>query len=400
MELKVEKMFLPLLFMPVLLFAAADSGKGRWRDLFNGESLDGWEIKGGFAEFAVEDGVIVGTSVPGSPNTFLCTRRHYGDFILEFEVKVDQGLNSGVQIRSHAVPGYYGGSVYGCQVEIASVPGTGGGIYDERRRGWLDKPGPESEARGAFKAGGWNKYRVEASGAWIRTWVNDVPVAEMADCMDLVGFIGLQVHSAGEIKSVRWRNVRIKDLGRHVWKPVFNGKDLNGWHTLGGGRWRVSDGVIAGTGKKTEKRHGLLVTDGVFGDFTVRLKFKTLKGNSGFYFRCEEVADNVGVHGFQAEVEPPPETLSGGLYETGGRGWVVKPDPAIIKRHFNQGGWNEMAVSALGRRIVVHLNNFKTAELADDPGRLQGHLALQLHAGDEMLVMYRDIEILVPEGGI
>jgi hypothetical protein len=396
----IAKTVLPVMFAPVLLFAAAGSGHGQWRDLFNGEDLDGWEIRGGFAEFKVEDGTIVGTSVEGSPNTFLCTEKDYGDFILEFEVKVDRGLNSGVQVRSHAVDGYYGGRVYGYQVEIAPVPGaSSGGVYDEHRRGWLDKPKAGGAAQEAFKADRWNRYRIEASGGSVRTWVNDVPVADAADCMDLDGFIGLQVHSAKEVKSVRWRNIRVKDLGRHVWKPIFNGRDLDGWHTLPGGRWRVSDGAVVGTSEKTEKRHGLLVTDDVFGDFTVRLKFKTLKGNSGFYFRCEQVAENVGVHGFQAEVEPPPDTLCGGLYETGGRGWVVKPDPEVIKRHFRPGRWNEMTVSARGRRIVVHLNNFKTADLKDDPGRLEGRLALQLHAGNEMLVMFKDIEVLVPEGG-
>jgi len=74
-----------------------------------------------------------------------------------------------------------------------------------------------------------------------------------------------------------------------VWKPLFDGKTLKGWHTLPGGSWQVQDGVIIGTSSKDEPRHGLLVTDCRLNDFTARLKFKAIKGNSGFYFRVDEV---------------------------------------------------------------------------------------------------------------
>jgi len=84
----------------------------------------------------------------------------------------------------------------------------------------------------------------------------------------------------------------------------------------------------------------------------------------------------------------------GGLYETGGRAWVTKPDPKQIKKLVKQGEWNQMTVSAHGKRIVVHVNNRKTAELKNDPGRTEGYLGLQLHGGQEMHVEFKDIEIL------
>ena len=181
------------------------------------------------------------------------------------------------------------------------------------------------------------------------------------------------------------------------WEALFDGKSLAGWHTLPGGKWQVQDGVIVSTSSKDEKRHGLLVSDKRYGDFTARLKFKVLKGDSGFYFRVDKVESNVGVHGFQAEIDMGNEV--GGLYETGGRGWVVKPSPEEVKKYFKPGQWNQMTVSAHGQRIVVHVNGRKTAELKDDPGRLEGHLALQLHGGQDMNVMFKDIEILVPKKG-
>ncbi len=178
------------------------------------------------------------------------------------------------------------------------------------------------------------------------------------------------------------------------WQGLFDGKSLKGWHTLPGGKWQVQNGAIVGTSSRSETRHGLLVSDRRYGDFTVRLKFKAIKGNSGFYFRADKVDSNVGVHGFQAEINPTKHI--GGLYETGGRAWVLKPDSKDVKKWFKPGQWNQMTVSAHGRHIVVHVNGQKMAELKNDPGRLQGHLALQLHAGQDMEVMFKDIDILMP----
>ena len=340
--------------------------------------------------------MIVGTTVKGSPNTFLCSESDYGDFVLEFEVKCDSALNSGVQIRSHASAE---GHVFGYQVEIASSrTASAGGIWDEaRRRRWLYKTARDSDAAKAYKDEEWNKFRVECIGDTIKTWINGVAVADFVDAMDMTGFIGLQVHSVGGDPKlqVRWRDIRIKEIGRHVWRPLFDGKSLKGWHALPGGKWEVSDGVVKGTSPQSEGRHGLLVSDKSYGDFTARLKYKAVKGNSGLYFRSDEVAGGVGVHGFQAEISPANDI--GGLYETGGRAWVIQPKAEQVKEYFKPGEWNEMTVSARGRRIVVHVNNTKTAELIDDPGRLKGHFGLQLHGGQDMEVMFKDVEILVAQ---
>ena len=173
--------------------------------------------------------------------------------------------------------------------------------------------------------------------------------------------------------------------------PLFDGKTLDGWHTLPGGQWKVADGVIVGTSPASEGRHGQLVSDKRYRDFTVRLKFKAVKGNSGLYFRVDKVQGGVGVHGFQAEIDPANDV--GGLYETGGRAWVVQPTPEQVKKYFKPGQWNEMTVTAEGRNVVVHVNGQKSAELKDDPGRTEGHLALQLHGGQDMHVEFKDIEI-------
>lgn len=181
------------------------------------------------------------------------------------------------------------------------------------------------------------------------------------------------------------------------WELLFNGEDLEGFHTLPGGQWEVRDGMIVGTSPASEQRHGLLVTDREYDDFTLRLQYKSLEGNSGVYFRAEVVEEAVGVHGFQAEVDADGQSV-GGLYETGGRQWVVQPGQEEVEQFYKPHEWNEMTIRAGGGHIIVHVNGQKTAELTDDPGRERGHIALQLHGGMEMHVMYRDVKILEDSG--
>lgn len=373
---------------------AVDKDKADWVALFDGRTLEGWEVKGGQAEYRVEEETIVGRTVPGSPNTFLCTQREYGDFILEFEVLNDPRLNSGVQFRSHTTGK---GEVFGYQVEIADQEhaGTSGGVWDEARRNrWLHCTLDDPVAREAFRVGEWNHYRVEAMGDSIKTWVNGVLCSEFHDATDLTGFIGLQVHSyfGKDPVEVRWRNLMIQDFGRHAWKPLWDGQTDAGWQRVPGGQWILRDGILEGSCTADDSRHGLFMTEKRFRDFTARLKFKAIQGNSGFYFRVDPVDSPVNVHGLQAEIDEKEKV--GGLYETGGRAWVVEPDTEQVEQSFRPGEWNEMMVSAHGRRITVHVNGHVTAELLNDEGRLEGHLALQLHGQQDMMVQFKDIEIL------
>ena len=195
----------------------AEEKVDQWQFLFNGKNLDGWVQRNGTATYSVEDGVIVGKTSEGSPNSFLCTIREYDDFELEFEVKVDPELNSGMQIRSRSVSDFKKFRVHGPQVEIATDH-TAGFIYGEALdTGWLSDDRSIEEARTAFKPGEWNRYRVIANGQVIKTWVNGVPVANLTDDLSNLrkGFFGLQVHHIAESTGpyeVRWRNLKIRAL--------------------------------------------------------------------------------------------------------------------------------------------------------------------------------------------
>lgn len=189
-----------------------DSG---WVSLFNGKDLSGWELIEGTATYTVENGEIVGTTVPDNPNGILCTKDTFSNFILELDVKVDTALNSGIQIRSHTMDVKGNKEVYGYQVEVdPSARAWSGGIYDSRRRGWIADLKDKPDAQKAFRNEAWNHYRILANGDTIKTWINDIPVATLVDSLDSNGFIGLQVHQSTTDKplKVQFRNIRIKKL--------------------------------------------------------------------------------------------------------------------------------------------------------------------------------------------
>jgi hypothetical protein len=186
-----------------------------WQSLFDGTTLDGWVQRGGSAAYEVVDGMIVGTAVANSPNSFLCTERMYGDFELELEFWVDDGLNSGIQIRSAHRDDFLTGRVHGYQIEIdPSERAWTGGVYSEGHGQWLHNLENNPAARAAFRHNTWNRFRIVADGQRIRTWINDVPAADFQQADVPSGFIALQVHSIGDEQmtmQVRWRNIRLQD---------------------------------------------------------------------------------------------------------------------------------------------------------------------------------------------
>lgn len=208
----------------VLLGCVFSVQADEWVELFDGKSLDGWVQKNGKASYKVEDAAIVGTTAKGSPNSFLCTEDDYGDFELEFEVRLfDPRLNSGVQIRSttrKAPEGRKFGRVNGPQVEIEASGAKGaesGYIYGEACGGWMTARKRRKPSK-VFRDDEWNKYRIVAEGPRIRTWINGEPVEDLSDETKFKshpnGFIGLQVHGVGNRGPFRvaWRNIRIKTL--------------------------------------------------------------------------------------------------------------------------------------------------------------------------------------------
>ncbi len=197
--------------------AFADDQTKKFVSIFDGKTLEGWTQRNGTATYEVKDGTIVGTTKAGSPNSFLCSNKLYGDFELLFEVKVHNSLNSGVQIRSQTKGGPKG-RVNGPQVEIEASGANGaesGYLYGEAAGGWMT-PEDKRKPHKHFKDGEWNQYRVLAEGAHIQTWINGQQISDLVDERKLKthprGFIGLQVHSVGKSGpfDVAWRNIQIR----------------------------------------------------------------------------------------------------------------------------------------------------------------------------------------------
>lgn len=196
-----------------------EKGEG-WTALFNGKDLSGFTQRNGKATYEVVDSTIVGTTAKGSPNSFLCTDKTYGDFELTFEVKCDDQLNSGVQIRSQTKNDDPNERVNGPQVEIEASGANGaeaGYIYGEAAGGWMT-PKEKLIPHKHFKDGEWNKYRILAKGPRIQVWINGEQISDLVDEEKFKshpkGFIGLQVHGVGNNGpfQVAWRNLKIREL--------------------------------------------------------------------------------------------------------------------------------------------------------------------------------------------
>jgi hypothetical protein len=294
-----------------------------WQNLFDGKTLKGWKRLAGTADYKVENGAIVGTTVANSGNTFLVTEKEYGDYVLELDIKIDSPQsNSGVQTRSHFDSPEQPGKVFGRQVEIDPSPRSwSGGIYDEARRQWLYPLDLHPQAKTAFKVGEYNHIKVECLGNEMKTWVNNVPVAYVVDPIDPKGFIGLQVHAVNEAAQaghkVYFKNIRIKttDLKpsafpadiyvvnfvpnylsdyekQHGWKLLFDGKTSQGWRSAKGTAfpaqgWQITDGtmtVLSSEGKEAANG-GDIVTNAEYRAFDLSFEFKLTPGaNSGLKY--------------------------------------------------------------------------------------------------------------------
>jgi len=455
-EIILFKMNGKILVACLLLYSGAANAQKKGLEnpvtLFNGKDLTGWKQLNGKARYEVQNGEIVGTTVPGEPNSFLATEEIFGDFILELEFNVDPTMNSGIQFRSEGKPDYQNGRVFGYQFEIdPSSRAWTGGIYDEARRDWLYPLEYNPAAKTAFKQNEWNAIRLECIGNVMRTFVNGIATANLVDDLTPKGFIALQVHAiekkedAG--KQIRWRNIRLqtKNLEPTPYDNIFvvntisnqlseqekknglsllwNGKTTDGWRgaykeQFPENGWEIKDGILSvlkSTGKESENG-GDVITLKEYSAFDLQFEFKLAEGaNSGVkYFVTEKEGNKGSAIGLEYQILDDATHPDAKLGVVGNRTLASLYDliPSIkVKRGLHKiGEWNTGRIVVYPDNRVEHwLNGYKVVEYQrgspiyqalvarskyaqwPDFGMAEkGHLLLQDH-GDH--VSFRSIKI-------
>ena len=421
------------LALPMLVFAQGD-----WKPLFNGKDLSGWIQRNGKAKYEAKNGVIVGTTVSNEPNSFLCTDKDYGDFVLELELFADSTMNSGIQFRSESKPDYMNGRVHGYQAEVDPSPrGWSGGIYDEGRRLWLYTGEYNPTAKKAFKNGQWNKYRIECIGSHIRIWVNGIPTAHLIDEMTPKGFIALQVHSIPKTQNpgqqIMWRNIRIKttNLKPTYTDPIFvvnmlpnqiseaekkigvnflwDAATSKGWRGANKAAfpdhgWQIENGVLSVLkSEKPEDRGGDIVTEEKFDAFELQFEFRLTEGaNSGVkYFVVEDGKSALGLEYQILDDAKHPDAKMG----TDGNRTIASLYDLIPSQKNSQSGrkigdWNRGMIRVSKDNRVEHiLNGYKVVEYQRNNQMFQALIARSKYAVNPGFGASKEGSILLQDHG-
>ncbi len=401
----------------MMLTAVITLNAQEWTDLFNGKNLKRWEKLDGSAEYRVENGEVIGVSKTGTPNTFMATKKVYGDFILEYEMKMDRGLNSGVQFRSVALQPDGTERVNGYQVECDDHDSRpwAGGIYEEAARGWLYPMAYHMCVTKENKPGEWNKIRVEAVGSTIRTFINGVNFTNLVDDKRSEGFIALQVHGIGnnealEGKEIRWKNIRIltEEPGKYMlsdvelspevsyldnaltaaqkkegWKLLWDGRSSEGWRgakldAFPEKGWNIENGILSvEKSDGAESAHGGdIVTIKKYKSFILEVDFRiTFGANSGIkYFVDPDLNTGAGsAIGCEFQIlddKKHPDAKMGidGNRTLGSLYDLIRADALLYgqdntpKRFNGVGKWNRARIEVRDAEVAHYLNGIKVVE--------------------------------------
>lgn len=452
-----QRVVLGLLFTSALIPNLAFGQ--RFENLMPGKDFAGWIKRGGNATYEVQGNELIGYSVLNTANTFLCSEKTYGDFILEYDFKVDPRLNSGVQIRSLCYDQPYSiefqgkkinvpaKRVHGYQVEIDPDPTRdrwwSGGLYEEGRRDWLfpGALGGDGKAfteigRKSFKQNDWNHIRVEAKGPSIKTFLNGKPCAAIEDSLTPEGFIAFQVHGIGNDKSkegtqVRFRNIRIADLGpkdntitkeekAKGWRLLWDGKSTKGWRgakldTFPTKGWEIKDGVLSvlPSGGGESVGGGDIITNDRYSRFELTLDFKITEGaNSGIKYFVQPNLDPITGTGAKSatgsaiglefqilddEHHPDAKLGRDGNRTEGGVYDLITPSKN--KLTYPVGAWNHARIIVSGHFVSHWLNGIEVATYERDSDFFKSLIAQSKYKNIPGFGQWTDGHILLQDHG-
>ncbi len=366
---------------PAAQTQAARPAPADWISLFNGKDLAGWKAYGD-DRFSVVDGAIC-CEATNQDFGWLVSDGQYSDFVLKLRFRWEKS-NTGIQFRSS----FDGKTMVGYQADLdLSNPDTTGTLHEQGGRRMLQHT--LVDAQNICDLHGWNEYEIYAVGDHIQLFINGIKTADFHDSRAASGILAFQAH-AGQAGRTFYKDIRILPLRPGTaWKPLFNGKDLTGWKTLGDGQWSVSKGVISGrSGPK--RGYAWLTTDREYGDFVLKLKFCCRGGNSGVQFRSW--VEEGHMHGYQADIDPSVQRWTGMLYDEREEGTLVQAAPefdAALKKN----DWNTYEISAIGDHIQLFVNGIKSVDTHH--GRTaKGLIGLQIHSGGPVQMEWKDLYIL------
>jgi hypothetical protein len=402
----------------LISISAGHAQNSNWQELFNGKNLEGWKTLNGDAKYYTENNEIIGVSKTETANSFLVTDKEYTNFVLEYEMKMDEGLNSGVQVRSHSLETFKDGKVHGPQIECEDTDrGWAGGLYDESRKGWRYPLEYNPSAKKAYIKGKWNKFKVVCFNNQILTWLNGIACANLIEDEIETGFIGLQVHSIGKNlemngKLVHWRSIRLREAsindlaGNNApvvsylnnqltkeelalgWKLLWDGKTSTGWRSAKSDKfpekgWLIKDGTLT-----VEKNNGAesinggdIITVDKYKNFELEVDFLMTEGaNSGIkYFVDPDLnkgpGSSIGCEFQILDDKTHPDAKAGvngnrtlaSLYD------LIKANgkefnPYLPKEKYvnDLGQWNRARIVVNGKHVEHYLNGCKVVEYERD----------------------------------
>ena len=397
----------------------AEKAEG-WQLLFDGQTLEGWKDYNGETltqPWHVVDGCIQANGDGSDLSGYIVTKKQYDNFILDWDWKLSYGGNSGMLYHVVEDPYFKVPYVTGPEYQLIDNEGWEATNAPTKLEEW-QKLGvdyamylPNPEAMFVNPQGEWNNSRIVFDNghvghylnghkilefdAWTEDWFKRKGSGkwEMAPEYGLArkGVICLQDHGY----PASFRNIKIKELPKKVTgveENLFNGKDLTGWDAYGTELWYVDkDGhMVCESGP--DKQYGYLATRDYYNDFDLSIDFKQLaNGNSGVFFRSF-VEPDAKVHGWQCEVAPYNHDTAG-IYESYGRGWLVQI-PEEKENILKQGDWNTLRIRVEGDHVQTWLNGEPMADFEDAKiGAAQGRIALQIHDGGGIKVLWRNIKV-------
>lgn len=388
--------------------------KDGWTLLFNGNNLEGWrDFKGESgkitAPWTVENGLLASLGTGSDSTGYIVTEKEYGNFIVDFDWKIQEGGNSGFLYHVVERPEYKVPYITGPEYQLLDDLGFASPLEPWQKLGAdYAMYVPDSTKKEVRKAGEWNNSRIVFDNGLVEYWLNGQKLLEFEAWTDdwfarkesgkwdnapeyglaRSGRIALQDHGY----KIWFRNMKIKELPKKLkQETLFNGKDLTGWNVYGTELWYVDNGeLVCESGP--DKEYGYFGTRKYYDDFEVTLDFKQeANGNSGVFIRSY-IKTGVNISGWQVEVAPPGKD-SGGIYESYGRGWIAQiPDEKenILK----MGDWNTMKIRVKGDTVTTWLNGETMTELTDEQiGKGKGRILLQIHSGGGIKVRWRNIEL-------